>query len=116
MNARAVNKEPTDTAEERIVLHVERFGAAHGLTVRERQVVLALVSGDGELLSIARLLSMNVFTTRSHLRSVFKRCDVGGKTELLVKLYRSAADQTEPSLAALRVRGERALERIKARS
>jgi DNA-binding CsgD family transcriptional regulator len=61
-------------------------GAAHGLTEREREVVLYVASGhtNGE---IARQLALSPYTVADHLKSVFAKLDVASRGELTSKLY-----------------------------
>lgn len=79
-----------ETPAERIASHVASFAAPYGLTPREREVVCAFLEENGSVRCIVRRLDMNQYTVISHLRGVYKRCGVTGKTALLTKIYRHA--------------------------
>jgi DNA-binding CsgD family transcriptional regulator len=64
----------------------EIIGAAHGLTRRERDVVLLVASGHTNV-EIARLLTVSPYTVADHLKSVFGKLDVASRGELTSKLF-----------------------------
>jgi DNA-binding CsgD family transcriptional regulator len=61
------------------------MGLACGLTARERQVVHLLVRGHPAK-HIARQLDISALTVNGHLRSVYRKCHVRGRDELLARL------------------------------
>ena len=64
----------------------EIVGAAHGLTRRERDVVLLVASGHTNA-EISRLLAVSPYTVADHLKSVFGKLDVASRGELTSKLF-----------------------------
>jgi DNA-binding CsgD family transcriptional regulator len=55
------------------------------LSVREREVVALLVAGD-RVPAIAELLHISPHTVRNHLKSVFRKLDVGSQSELIQRI------------------------------
>ena len=63
---------------------LEHFELA-GLSVREREVLALLVAGD-RVPSIAQSLHISPHTVRNHLKSVFRKLDVGSQSELIQRI------------------------------
>lgn len=61
-------------------------GAAHGLTGRERDIVLLVASGHTNA-EIARRLGLSRYTVADHLKSVFAKVGVVTRGELTSKLF-----------------------------
>ena len=61
-------------------------GAAHGLTQRERDIVLLVAAGHTNS-EIARMLTMSSYTVADHLKRVFTKVDVASRGELTSKLF-----------------------------
>ena len=61
-------------------------GAAHGLTQRERDIVLLVAAGHTNS-EIARLLTMSSHTVADHLKRVFTKVGVASRGELTSKLF-----------------------------
>lgn len=76
-------------------------GAAHGLTGRERQVVLLLASGHTNA-EIARTLGVSGHTVADHLKRIYAKLDVVTRGELTAKLFH---DYYLPRVAAGRPAG-----------
>ena len=57
----------------------------HDLSPREREVVALLLAGE-RVAGIATLLYISPHTARNHLKSVFRKLDVGNQSELITKL------------------------------
>jgi DNA-binding CsgD family transcriptional regulator len=64
----------------------EIVGAAHGLTRRERDVVLLVASGHTNS-EIARLLGVSQYTVADHLKRVFAKVGVASRGELTSTLF-----------------------------
>lgn len=58
---------------------------ACGLTARERDVLHRLLQGEPAK-HIARRLDLSVLTVNGHLRSVYRKCQVRGRDELVGRL------------------------------
>jgi DNA-binding CsgD family transcriptional regulator len=61
------------------------LGLRCGLTRREREVVQLLVRGEPAK-QIARRLGLSVLTVNGHLRSVYRKCRVRGRDELIARM------------------------------
>jgi PAS domain S-box-containing protein len=57
----------------------------HDLSPREREVVALLLAGE-RVPGIASLLYISPHTARNHLKSVFRKLDVGNQSDLITKL------------------------------
>ena len=68
--------------------------ALAGLTPREREVLQLLVSGE-RVPAIAQHLFISQHTVRNHLKSIYRKVDVGTQSELIHRvraLGRSGSD------------------------
>lgn len=61
-------------------------GAAHGLTPRERDIVLLVAAGHSNT-QIARVLGVSAYTVGDHLKSIFAKVDVSSRGELTSRLF-----------------------------
>lgn len=68
---------------------VDAFAAANSLTCREREVLHLIVEGKSDK-EISSALSVSVKTVANHNRSMYAKCQVSGRHELLAKLYAMA--------------------------
>jgi len=79
-------------------LHAERIAS---LTVRERDIVAALVQSAGaKLLSVAHALHMSEHTLRNHLTNIYAKLDVRGRLELHVFATAQGFAATAPATSA----------------
>lgn len=60
--------------------------AAHGLTPRERDIVLLVAAGHTNT-QIARVLGVSAYTVGDHLKSIFAKVDVASRGELTSRLF-----------------------------
>ncbi|MEN3794619.1 alpha/beta hydrolase [Fulvimarina sp. MAC3] len=75
---------PTDT---NAALQLELLQFAYGLTAKEAEVAVGVVSGKSPDL-IAEELGITINTMRTHLRRIFEKTEVHGQTELAARLLR----------------------------
>ena len=64
---------------------VETFAAAHGISPRERDVLALWLAGRG-LKYIENTLFISESTVKSHLRSIYRKCDTHNRDEI-ISLY-----------------------------
>ena len=79
----------------------EMLMAAYDLTDRERDVV-ELVAHGLSVAQMARRLGITEWTTKDHIKAVYRKVGVGSRTELLAELF---ARHFAPSIGAGRVPG-----------
>ena len=76
--AKAAIDEPSPTLEERIA----KFAADHGLSRRETDVFALWVTGHG-LKYIQDTLFISESTVKTHMRSIYRKCDVHNRAEII---------------------------------
>jgi DNA-binding CsgD family transcriptional regulator len=81
----------------------ELWADAHGLTARERDVAGLAVRGLTNA-EIAGVLFLSPYTVQDHLKQVFERTGVAGRTELAAALFLGAAADPLPGSAPSRRR------------
>ena len=58
-----------------------RFAETHGLTSRETEVLRLVVDGL-DVAAISERLVISSGTVKAHLHRIYRKCDVGGRSEL----------------------------------
>ena len=59
-----------------------RFAEEHGLTPREREILVMVVDGLG-VAGIADALVISIGTVKAHLHRIYKKVGVSGRAELM---------------------------------
>lgn len=65
---------------------IEDYASGHGLTGREVDILRLVVEGKSDK-AISSSLSVSVKTVANHNRSIYAKCQVSGRYELLAKLF-----------------------------
>lgn len=67
-------------------ISIDAFAAAHALTGRELEILHLIAEGKSDK-EIGGVLTVSVKTVANHNRSMYAKCHVNGRHELLAKLY-----------------------------
>lgn len=59
-----------------------RFAEAHGLSPREREVLVMVIDGL-DVAGIAEALVISIGTVKAHLHCIYKKAGVSGRVELM---------------------------------
>jgi DNA-binding CsgD family transcriptional regulator len=68
------------------VLEVYRFGISHGLSQRERQILLLLARGAHPK-SIGDAIGCGYASVRTHLRRMYAKLGCSGARELMIRFF-----------------------------
>lgn len=71
------------------------LGAHGGLTPRESEVLGRLSMGESNIV-IARFLGISVRTVKAHLRSIFRKMNVSGRAEVIVRVLSKRPPEDDP--------------------
>jgi DNA-binding NarL/FixJ family response regulator len=69
-------------AEEEVKREVEKQCRSYDITDREQEILTLILSGKEDK-EIGPLLNISYHTVRSHIKSIYKKCNVQNKIELL---------------------------------
>ena len=67
-------------------ISIDAFAAVHALTGRELEILHLIAEGKSDK-EISSMLAVSVKTVANHNRSMYAKCHVNGRHELLAKLY-----------------------------
>ena len=68
----------------------ESFGNKHGLTPRQIDTLYVLANGVTSNAAVSKELEIALDTARNHLKSIYKRCKVSSKHEVLALLLKES--------------------------
>lgn len=74
---------------------IEAFGDRHGLSAREKDVLVPFVQGRS-MPVIAKNLNISINTVKSHVRHIYQKSSVGNKQELIDRLEKETEEGGSP--------------------